>query len=258
MITTAASDPASRSCFRVSRPSIPGSQTSSRMQPYARRPSALRHSSPVATASATKPSSSITARSVSRMPRSSSTMRIESITVFNPQITRMYLPLCNLWMALVCRQFNHKLRAAWMVALGADVAAVLHYDSLHDREAETSATVTSRKIRLEQTAEIARLDSVSCVCNLRAQHTPLRIVARRDCDLHFTIRRSERVDRVVDQVNKPPLDLFHVEHRRWQLAIEIERQHHAIETIYIQTRCLSHDVIQVCEIESCGRQTSKT
>src|SRR5712691_8645067 len=79
MITTAASEPAARNRLSVSRPSMPGSQTSSSTQLKARFSRALRHSSPVATASTANPSSSITPRNVSRMPGSSSTMRIECI-----------------------------------------------------------------------------------------------------------------------------------------------------------------------------------
>src|SRR6185369_4883340 len=150
MITTAASEPASRSCRNVSRPSIPGSQTSSRIQPYARRPSALRHSSPVATVSVTKPSSSITARSVSRMPRSSSTIRIESMDPVN-RIYKIDQDLhvnpeksCKSCLKYrlprrFSREFDHKTRAARVVSFGADVSTMLEYYSLHDREAETGA-----------------------------------------------------------------------------------------------------------------------
>src|ERR1044072_5128695 len=202
MITTAASDPAARSCLKVSSPSIPGSQTSSRMQPYARFPSAFRHSSPVATASASKPSSSITARSVSRMPRSSSTMRIESIRC--------------------CWQFDHETSAARMIALRANVTAVLHDYALHDRESETSAAVSSRKVRFKQPAEICRLDSLPCVRHFSAHL--IRIVTRHDRDLSIAGNCRNRLKSVVDQIHKHAFDLFDVEHRRRQLAIEFESQ----------------------------------
>src|ERR1044072_687710 len=133
MITTAASEPAARSCFNVSSPSMPGSQTSSRMQPYARLPSALRQSSPLATASAAKPSSSMTARSVSRIPRSSSTMSIESM---NKQLSGG-------------GEFDQKSGAARVVLLGADAAAGFENNLLHDREPQTGAAVAPRKVWLK-------------------------------------------------------------------------------------------------------------
>src|SRR5260370_15016064 len=78
MITTAASQFDSRIWCKVSSPSIPGNQTSSNTHPYKRREIAFKQSSPLSTASVTKPSSRTTALSVSRMPRSSSTIRIDS------------------------------------------------------------------------------------------------------------------------------------------------------------------------------------
>src|SRR5213082_3415305 len=78
MITTAASQFELRIWLKVSSPLIPGNHTSSRTQPYARCSIAFKHSSPEATASALKPSSRSTALKVSRIPRSSSTIRIDS------------------------------------------------------------------------------------------------------------------------------------------------------------------------------------
>src|SRR5688500_8188460 len=178
MITTAASDPAARSCLRVSSPSMPGSHTSSRMHPYARLPSAFKHSSPLATASATKPSSSITARSVSRMPRSSSTISIESIYFrFSIADCRFTAPWAFPDLKRTSRQytigkwqlaignssrgeFDKKLRAARMILLGADATAVLEYDLLHDRQPQTRAAVAPRKVWLKQTAKVFHFDSL--------------------------------------------------------------------------------------------------
>src|SRR5260370_21436530 len=78
MITTAASQFDSRIWCKVSSPSIPGNQTSSNTHPYKRREIAFKQSSPLATASVSKPSSRTTALSVSPIPRSSSTIRIDS------------------------------------------------------------------------------------------------------------------------------------------------------------------------------------
>ena len=47
-----------------------------------------------------------------------------------------------------------------MIALGANVTAVLHYYSLHDRESETRAAVASREVWLKQTAEVCRFDAL--------------------------------------------------------------------------------------------------
>src|SRR5690349_16533192 len=169
MITTAASEPAARSCFRVSRPSMPGSHTSSRMQPYARLPSALRQSSPLATASAAKPSSSITARSVSRMPRSSSTMSIESMDK----------------MLSGGREFDQEPGAARIVFLGADAAAVFENYLLNNREAQTGAAVAAREVWLKQPPKITCLDSLAGVCHFRGHRATFGIVAGRDRDSFF-------------------------------------------------------------------------
>src|SRR5689334_5968243 len=169
MITTADSEPAARSCLRVSRPSIPGSHTSSRMQPYARLPTALRQSSPLATASAAKPSSSITARSVSRMPRSSSTMSIESMSNRSGG----------------GREFDQKPGAARFVFLGANAAAVFDDYLLHDREAETGAAIAPREVWLKQPAKITRLDSLTRIRDFRVDDAALGVVARRDREPFF-------------------------------------------------------------------------
>src|SRR5215212_1368306 len=110
------------------------------------------------------------------MPRSSSTMRIESI--FSHKKAQQ--KLC------CCRQFNHKNRTARTVSFGADVTAVLRHYPLHNREAETGAAVTPRKIGFKQPAEIAWLDSLPRVGNFRTQQTSLRIVTCRYRDPFFT------------------------------------------------------------------------
>src|SRR5689334_11162626 len=194
MITTADSEPAARSCLRVSRPSIPGSHTSSRMQPYARLPTALRQSSPLATASAAKPSSSITARSVSRIPRSSSTMSIESM---NKVLSGG-------------RKFDQESGSARIIFLGANAAAVFENYLLNDRETQTGAAVAPREVWLKEAAKITRLDSLARVRDLRIHHASFGVVAGRDRDTLF-IRGEHGFDCVVNQVYKDAFDLFDVE-----------------------------------------------
>src|SRR6185503_10295257 len=246
-MTTAASDPAARNCFNVSRPSIPGSQTSSRMQPYARLPSAFRQSSPVATASATKPSSSITARSVSRMPRSSSTMRIESIYSHKKaqklrKSGKIDYEFCTTRVVLFC----------------ADVTAVLQYNSLDDGQAETCAAVAPGEVRFEESSEIGGLDSLSRVSDLSPQQTSFRIVRRDDCELFFIAGGNHGFEGIVDQIYKHAFHLLDVEHGRGKIAIEVNRHPNTVEPFFIQTRSLCNNVVEICELRSRGGQTSKT
>src|SRR5258708_39419578 len=77
IMTTYASTPFLRKRSNVSRPSIPSSHTSSRTRSMERSSSSERHSSPEDTANDSYPSSARMDESASRMPSSSSTMRME-------------------------------------------------------------------------------------------------------------------------------------------------------------------------------------
>src|SRR5260370_238546 len=165
ILTTAASQFESRICRKVSRPSIPGNQTSSKTQPYTRRAIAFKHSSPLATAWAAKPSSRNTALSVSRMPRSSSTIRMES------DILENYLPLplgegwgedlsnClayaphlrpfSQWekgekLTTKSRQLNHEPRSAWAVSFRVNASRRSGDYSFDDSETEARASYLRR------------------------------------------------------------------------------------------------------------------
>src|SRR6266516_1419431 len=214
MITTAASDPAARNCFRVSSPSIPGNHTSRRTQPYARRSSAFRHSSPVATASAAKPSSSITPRNVSRMPRSSSTMRIES-DMKNQEagaggsrqktfvVLIMYCLLLSPRSCAACllllppapclllpppalrvnrRHLDYEPRAARIICFRANPAAMFQDDPLHDGQPQTCARTAGREIRLKESSKIRWWNAVTSVCHFGNQPTAFVVMQSRNRD----------------------------------------------------------------------------
>src|SRR5438552_7537356 len=160
MITTAASQFELRIWLKVSSPLIPGNHTSSRTQPYARCSIAFKHSSPEATASALKPSSRSTALNVSRIPRSSSTIRIDSDIagkVFDlwSWVFGLWPLVFGLWSLVfgllfltktedqrsktTYRQLNHKPGSARSVRLGIDAAAMLVNDPGHDCQAQPRA-----------------------------------------------------------------------------------------------------------------------
>jgi hypothetical protein len=97
--------------------------------------------------------------------------------------------------------------------LGADGSAVLEYYSLHDRESETGAAVTSRKVWFKQTTKICRLDSLPVSATSARTKLRFNVVTRADRNQLRIVHVCERVERVVNQVNKHSFDLFHVEHR---------------------------------------------
>src|SRR5947208_3838496 len=156
MITTAASQFELRIWLKVSSPLIPGNHTSSRTQPYARCSIAFKHSSPEATASALKPSSRSTALNVSRIPRSSSTIRIDSDIA--GKVFDLWSLVFGLWplafgfgllfltktedqrSKTTYRQLNHKPGSARSVRLGIDAATMLVNDPGHDCQAQPGAS----------------------------------------------------------------------------------------------------------------------
>src|ERR1700676_3419887 len=129
----------SRILSRVSSPSTPGSQTSSNTTSNGVLRSRSRHASPFPTDEVEYPSSARMPARESRIPASSSTMRI----------------LCMLgsgWGRRRIRdnrKFHDKTRAHGLVLFYANRAMMIRYDAADDSQAEPRATLLSRKIRQE-------------------------------------------------------------------------------------------------------------
>src|SRR5512132_1028519 len=98
---------------------------------------ALRHSSPEATASGVKPSSRSTALRLSRMPRSSSTIRIDSDI---SQKSALYKVQSTALSSHAHRKFYHKPCPSGLIRFRINPAAMLADYSLDDRQAQARAT----------------------------------------------------------------------------------------------------------------------
>ena len=69
-----------------------------------------------------------------------------------------------------------------MIRFGADSAAVLQHDSLHDRQTQPRSGSARRKIRLKEPLEVPGPDPVSGVYDFRSQQTPRGVIGSGDCD----------------------------------------------------------------------------
>src|SRR5215469_7275392 len=128
----------SRIFCNVSRPSMPGSQTSSSTTSNAWLASRRIHCSPVSAASVRKPSSSSTPRRESRMPDSSSTMRMLDMFHGNRRGLRRE------------RQFHDEARSYRLVLLDPDRSTMVLNDSAHNRQTQPGATLLGREVRQKE------------------------------------------------------------------------------------------------------------
>src|SRR5258705_5603016 len=120
---------------RVSSPSMPGSHTSSRTTSKVCFSKRSRQASPLSASPVLKPSSSSTPRRESRMPDSSSTMRM----------------LCMLGSG--CggrfgseREFHDKPGANWLIFFHSDGALMVFDNAAYDRQAQTCAALLGGEI----------------------------------------------------------------------------------------------------------------
>src|ERR1700730_15952103 len=111
---------------RVSRPSIPGSQTSSRTTAKERFRKVSRQASPLSATATLYPSSSSTPLSDCRMPDSSSTMRMLRMLAGGGRGN-------NFWRD---RQFHDKPGADRLILLDTNRAAMVFYDTTDDGQAQ--------------------------------------------------------------------------------------------------------------------------
>src|SRR3984957_19281913 len=162
IITTIASTPFLRMRSSVSRPSIPSSHTSRSTRSTERASSMERHSSPEATATGSYPSSNRIDERASRIPCSSSTIKMElAMKVNSGKLTqaRGRRGRCNLRHG----QLKNEFRAGRQIVLDADRAVVLGHDAAGDRQAQARAAVLGRKMGQKQAVFILRRNSVPTV-----------------------------------------------------------------------------------------------
>src|SRR5215831_14194191 len=130
----------SRICCKVSRPSIPGSQTSRRTRSKPALRNSSRQRSPLSATAALYPSSSSTPLRDCRIPASSSTMRMLC----------MQLCICPRNRLGCDGQLHHKLRAYGSVFFDADRAAMIFNDSADYREPEPGSSLLGGEVRQEE------------------------------------------------------------------------------------------------------------
>src|SRR5262249_44344340 len=140
MMITSGGFTSSRTFCKVSSPSMPGSQISSRTTSNGLFWIASRHASPLAAAATVWPSSSNTPCRDSRIAASSSTMRMLSMR----NLDRLCGGIAGEW------KLKYKAGAYRFVLLDPNRTMVFFHDAAHDRQAETSATFLRREVGQEQ------------------------------------------------------------------------------------------------------------
>src|SRR6185503_3314592 len=162
------------------------------------------------------------------MPRSSSTIRIDSITslwtlvfglgswffAFLPPAPAYYsssaAAYCLLPTIHCYGEFNHKSRSAGIVCFGADSSMMRQNDSLHDRQPQACSAAPGRKVWLKQSLEIGHTNSVSGINHLRNQYTAPDVVPCHDCYSSLSRNLSHSCDGVVDEIHKHTTHLFRI------------------------------------------------
>src|SRR5271157_535468 len=140
IMMTSGGSTSSRMASRVSRPSMPGSQMSSRTTSNAALRSRSRQASPLSAEEAEYPSSTRMPASESRIPASSSTMRMLCMLRRGPSGRGFGDD----------RQFNDEAGADGTVLLHADGAVMVFDDAVHDGQAQPRATFLGREVRQEE------------------------------------------------------------------------------------------------------------
>src|SRR5579862_1757490 len=146
IITTIGVCPVWRIRSRVSRPSIFGSHTSSRTRSTLPLESRARHSSPLPTDSTVYPSSARMEESESRMPASSSTMRMDCAMDFLCRSAFRYRRGDRFGRG----EFDDEPRAHRSIVLRANQAVVLGDDPAGDSQSESRAALLGGEMRQEE------------------------------------------------------------------------------------------------------------
>src|SRR5579863_2632167 len=191
----------SRIFCRVSRPSIPGSQTSSRTRSKSCLPRISRPASPLSASEALKPSSSSTPFSDWRIVGSSSTMRMLCMLVDGGRDNRFG----HDW------QLNYESRAYGLIFFHTNRAVVIFDYPIHDGESQTGAALLGGEIWHEQTLFQFAGNSVTGVGDSEFNHIAVRKQHRRNLDL---AKKSivHGFCSIVYQIGQRSLDGFAVGH----------------------------------------------
>src|SRR5581483_3574245 len=199
---------------RSSMPSIPGIQISSRTSAGCSRAisSITPAGSPVS--STRKPSSPRMPRSEDRIRSSSSTTNTVSFTLFSC-LEGMRRAKCALAenvreLLVFYRKFEHESTSPRRPLAHPHEAVMVGDDSGGNRQAQAGATLTGRKIGLEDTRAHRRRNSGSVVTNFQGDHSAERVEGR--AELHprpfaaVGVGRARGVHRVLHQIDQRALE----------------------------------------------------
>src|ERR1700680_4816954 len=191
----------SRILSRVSSPSTPGNQTSSNTTSNGVLRSRARHASAFPTDEVEYPSSARMPARESRIPASSSTMRMLCILGGNRCRRRFENN----------RKFNDETRAHGLVLFYTDRAVMIFDDAVHDSQATSGAAFLGREIWQEEFFLEFAGHAVAGVGN-RDLH---RIAGRHQCSRNFNLTHHgilRCLGRIVHEIGNGAFDRFAIRH----------------------------------------------
>src|SRR6266576_3265033 len=202
---------------RVSSPSMPGSHTSSRTTSKACFSSRSRHASPLSASPVLKPSSSSTPRRESRMPDSSSTMRM---------LCMLGGGCCGRFRSE--RKFHDEAGANRLILFDPDGALMVFDDAAHDGQAQTGAALLGGEIRQKEFFLQFLGHSVTGVGDSNLHGIATGDETGGDSD--FAQQRAlHGLGGIVHQVCQGALDGIRISHHLGQIGREILVQTDAVE-----------------------------
>src|SRR5579863_6269665 len=224
----------SRIFSRVSRPSIPGSHTSSSTTSNACLLMISRPASPLSAIEALNPSSSSTPLSDWRIVGSSSTMRMLCMLVDGSGDDRVRYN----------RQLHHEASPDRSIFFYANGAVVIFNNAIHDGKAQASASFLGGEVRQEQAFLQFPGNPVAGISHHNLHYVAVRYQSggnlnfAKDGILH-------RFRRVVHQVGQRSLDGFGVGHHVGQLRRQKGAHADVVQTLVEHGQSAFHDGIDV-------------
>src|SRR5579862_5464603 len=230
----------------VSRPSIPGSHTSSSTTSNACLPSSSNAASPLSASAVSSPSSSKRSLSDWRIVGSSSTMRILCMLVYGRRSNRFG----DDW------QLNYKSSADRLIFLHTNRSVMIFDNTVHNRKSQAGAAFLGREVGQEQTFFQLASHSVAGISDGNLNHIAVGHQRGRNLDLTKEgVLHGFRS--VVHQIGQSALDCLAISHHVWQVGRERCAHPNLVQSLMKHRQRAFHDCIDVSRLRPRSREAGQ-